>query len=89
MCSTISFQPYSGDIRVSAIEVNTRQWGVCRDLSHLGIALCRSLSILARMVVGYPWFEADVAVYNQYGPALSPTWQQVSVALGRQRNGTV
>ena len=27
--------------------------GVCRDLAHLGIALCRSLSIPARMVVGY------------------------------------
>jgi transglutaminase-like putative cysteine protease len=26
---------------------------VCRDLSHLGIALCRSLSIPARLVVGY------------------------------------
>lgn len=67
---TIRFEPYSGDIHVSAIEVNARQWGVCRDLSHLGIALCRSLSIPARMVVGYlyglqpmdlhAWFEAYV-----------------------------
>jgi len=66
----IRFEPYSGDIHVSAIEVNARQWGVCRDLSHLGIALCRSLSIPARMVVGYlyglqpmdlhAWFEAYV-----------------------------
>jgi transglutaminase-like putative cysteine protease len=67
---TIRFEPYGGDIHVSAIEVNARQWGVCRDLSHLGIALCRSLSIPARMVVGYlyglqpmdlhAWFEAYV-----------------------------
>ncbi len=119
---TIRFVPYSGNINVSAIEVNARQWGVCRDLSHLGIALCRSLSIPARMVVGYlyglqsmdlhAWFEAyvggrwysfdatqlaitggyvaigygrdaaDVAVYNQFGPSLFPTGQQVSVVLG-------
>lgn len=116
---TIRFEPQSSDVLVSAIEVNARQSGVCRDLSHLGIALCRSLSIPARMVVGYlhglepmdlhAWFEAyvgdrwyafdatqvemkggyvaigygrdaaDVAVYNQFGPASYPTTQHVCV----------
>ena len=67
---TISFQPGSSDTPVSAAEVNSRQYGVCRDFAHLGIALCRSLSIPARMVVGYlyrldpmdlhAWFEAYV-----------------------------
>jgi transglutaminase-like putative cysteine protease len=115
----ISFRPGSSDIPVSAIEVNARQFGVCRDLAHLGIALCRSLSIPARMVVGYlyrlapmdlhAWFEvyvggrwytfdatqaelkggyvavgygrdaADVAVFNQYGPAIYPKTQFVYV----------
>lgn len=124
----IRFEPYSGELHVSAIEVNARQWGVCRDLSHLGIALCRSLSIPARMVVGYlyglqpmdlhAWFEAyvdgrwysfdatqsggpggyvaigygrdaaDVALYNQFGPALSPASQRVSVILGAPPDGT-
>jgi len=66
----ISYIPGSSDIPVSASEVNSRQSGVCRDLSHLGIALCRSLSIPARLVVGYlyglepmdlhAWFEAYV-----------------------------
>lgn len=59
------------DAPVTASEVNTRGWGVCRDFAHLGIALCRALSIPARMVVGYlhglepmdmhAWFEAYVA----------------------------
>lgn len=120
--NTIRFDPYSSDTHVSAIDVNARQWGVCRDLSHLGIALCRSLSIPARMVVGYlhglqpmdlhAWFEAfvggrwysfdatqpelsggyvaigygrdaaDVAIYNQFGPALFPVEQRVSVVRG-------
>lgn len=116
----IRYDPYSGgDMQVSAVEVNARQWGVCRDLSHLGIALCRSLSIPARMVVGYlhelhpmdlhAWFEAyvggrwylfdatqpgknggyvaigygrdaaDVAIYNQFGPSVYPSLQQVNV----------
>ena len=116
---TVSYSPGSSDIPVSAAEVNSRQVGVCRDLAHLGIALCRSLSIPARMVVGYlhqlepmdlhAWFEAyvggrwytfdatqaelkggyvavgygrdaaDVAVFNQFGPAIYPTAQTVRV----------
>ncbi len=117
--ATIRFEPTRSDIQLSAIEINARGWGVCRDLSHLGIAMCRSLSIPARMVVGYlhglepmdlhAWFEAyvggrwysfdatqaqmrggyvaigygrdaaDVAVYNQFGPALYPSTQYISV----------
>lgn len=48
--------------------------GVCRDFAHLGIALCRSINIPARMVVGFlkdlpfsdlhAWFEAFVG--NQW-----------------------
>jgi transglutaminase-like putative cysteine protease len=116
---SISYCPGSSDIPISAAEVNSRQVGVCRDLAHLGIALCRSLSIPARMVVGYlhqlepmdlhAWFEAyvggrwytfdatqaepkggyvavgygrdaaDVAVFNQFGPAVYPTAQTVGV----------
>jgi transglutaminase-like putative cysteine protease len=120
---TIRYSPGSSDIPVSATEVNSRQVGVCRDLAHLGIALCRSLSIPARMVVGYlhqlepmdlhAWFEAyvgdrwylfdatqarakagyvavgygrdaaDVAIFNQFGPAVYPTAQTVRVELIR------
>ena len=47
--NTNSLRPGSSDIPISAAEVNSRQVGVCRDLAHLGIALCRSLSIPARM----------------------------------------
>jgi transglutaminase-like putative cysteine protease len=118
--SNISYQPGSSDLPVTAAEINTRQFGVCRDLAHIAIAMCRSLSIPARMVVGYlhglepmdlhAWFEAyvgarwytfdatqaaltggyvavgygrdaaDVAIYNQFGPAVYPVSQTVQVA---------
>jgi transglutaminase-like putative cysteine protease len=68
--SNIRYQPGSSIVPVSALEVSAARTGVCRDLAHLGIALCRSLSIPARMVVGYlyglepmdlhAWFEAYV-----------------------------
>jgi transglutaminase-like putative cysteine protease len=67
---SIVFSPDGGDSLLSAAEVNIRQSGVCRDIAHLGISLCRSLSIPARMVVGFlhqlepmdlhAWFEAYV-----------------------------
>lgn len=68
--NTIRYEPDHTGTLVSATDVNARQWGVCRDLAHLGIALCRSLCIPARMVVGYlydlrpmdlhAWFETYV-----------------------------
>jgi transglutaminase-like putative cysteine protease len=64
---------YRGDsdpAPVSATEALNRGDGVCRDFAHLGIALCRALSIPARIIVGYlhrldpmdlhAWFEAYV-----------------------------
>lgn len=51
--NNIRFSPGSSDAAVSTVEVNSRQVGVCRDLAQLGIALCRSLSIPARLVVGF------------------------------------
>ena len=118
---SLRFNPASTYDYMSAVEVNQRREGVCRDFAHLGIALCRGLCIPARMVVGYlhqlqpmdlhAWFEAyvggrwytfdatqdaarggrvavayghdaaNVAIFSQFGPALSPTSMQVNVAL--------
>ncbi|MES2756975.1 MAG: transglutaminase family protein [Pseudomonadota bacterium] len=117
----VRFNPTSVYELMSATGVNQRREGVCRDLAHLGIALCRALCIPARMVVGYlhglrpmdlhAWFEAyvggrwytfdptqdaprggrvtvayghdaaNVAIFSQFGPALTPTGMQVTVEL--------
>jgi transglutaminase-like putative cysteine protease len=67
---TIKYIPGSSESPLSAIEVHHRGYGVCRDLAQLAIALCRSISIPARLVVGYlyrlepmdlhAWFEAYI-----------------------------
>lgn len=92
---TVQYLPGSSDFPVSATEVQQRGYGVCRDLAHLGIALCRSISIPARIVVGYlyrlvpmdlhAWFE--VYVGNRWY-AFDPTQTQLTagrviIALGR------
>jgi transglutaminase-like putative cysteine protease len=68
--STIQYTPGSSAFPLSAVEVYSQHEGVCRDLAHLGIALCRSISIPSRLVVGFlyglepmdlhAWFEAYV-----------------------------
>ena len=125
--TSVRFNPDSSNFQMSAVEVNQQREGVCRELTHLGIALSRSLSIPARIVVGYlhelepmdfhAWFEAyvggrwytfdatqavprggrvavgygrdaaDVAMFNQFGPALYPRAIEVAVEMLGGRSG--
>ena len=68
--ANVRYEYGTSNASTSAEETAANRVGVCRDFAHLGIALCRSLSIPARMVVGYlhelkpmdlhAWFEAYV-----------------------------
>lgn len=68
--SQIQYAYGTSDASTWALDTVEKRVGVCRDFAHLGIALCRSLNIPARMVVGYlyeldpmdlhAWFEAYV-----------------------------
>jgi transglutaminase-like putative cysteine protease len=91
----IMYRPGSSNYPISATEVNARGEGVCRDLAHLGIALCRSISIPARLVVGYlyglspmdlhAWFEAYVGGrwYTFDSTQSSSYGCRVAIAYGR------
>jgi transglutaminase-like putative cysteine protease len=79
----------------SAMETAEARIGVCRDFAHLGIALCRSLNIPARMVVGYlydlkpmdlhAWFEAFVGDrwYTFDATQAEPKGNRIAIAYGR------
>jgi transglutaminase-like putative cysteine protease len=93
--NNIRFNPDSPHFQLSAVEVNQQGEGVCRELAHLGIALCRGLCIPARMVVGYlhelepmdfhAWFEAYVGGrWYTFDPTQpQPKGGRVTVAYGR------
>lgn len=78
-----------------ALETLEQRQGVCRDFAHLGIALCRSVNIPARMVVGYlyelkpmdlhAWFEAFVGDrwYTFDATQSHPKGNRVAIAFGR------
>ena len=79
----------------SAVDTIYSRTGVCRDFAHLGIALCRSLDIPARMVVGYlhgldpmdqhAWFEAYVGGrwFTFDATQHEPRGNRVTIAYGR------
>jgi transglutaminase-like putative cysteine protease len=85
----------TSDASTSAMETVETRIGVCRDFAHLGIALCRSLSIPARMVVGYlyqldpmdlhAWFEAFVGDrwYTFDATQKEPRGNRIAIAYGR------
>lgn len=93
--SVLNYMPGAGQQIISAIEVNERTEAVCRDMAHLGIALCRALSIPSRMVVGYlealepmdlhAWFESYVGGrWYTFDPTQATlTGGRVSIAYGR------
>ena len=92
---TIDYVPGSGEQIVSATAVNQQSEAVCRDLAHLGIALCRALSIPSRLVVGYletlrpmdlhAWFESYVGGrWYTFDPTQSSLdGGRVAIAYGR------
>lgn len=91
----IRYAPGSSTFPVSAIEVHKRGEGVCRDLAHMGIALCRALCIPARLSVGYlqnlepmdihAWFEAFVGDrWYIFDPLETPPGSaRIAIAYGR------
>lgn len=66
----VKYQYGVTDSSTTALNLAQNRIGVCRDFTHLAIALCRSLSIPARMTVGYldklqdmdlhAWFEVYI-----------------------------
>jgi transglutaminase-like putative cysteine protease len=93
--ANVEYQYGTSDASTSALDTAKSRVGVCRDFAHLGMALCRSLTIPARMVVGYlhqlepmdlhAWFEAYVGGrwYTFDATQREPRGNRVTIAYGR------
>jgi len=53
--NNVEYLSGSTNSQTSAYDTVTEQAGVCRDFAHLGIALCRALTIPARYFTGYSY----------------------------------
>lgn len=93
--TNIEYRYETSNASTSALETVKTRVGVCRDFVHLGIALCRSLTIPTRMVVGYlyllnpmdlhAWFEAFVGDrwYTFDATQPEPRGNRIAIAYGR------
>jgi transglutaminase-like putative cysteine protease len=93
--ANVAYTPGASHASTSARETLDQRQGVCRDLTHTGIALCRALNIPARMVVGFlhelkpmdlhAWWEAYVGGRWFTFDALdeAPRGNRISIAYGR------
>jgi transglutaminase-like putative cysteine protease len=92
----IAYQVGTSSPLTTARDVLANRAGVCRDFSHLAVALCRALNIPARIVTGYaryndppPDFHAVFEVYlgdrwYLFDPTeLSPLDEIVRIGTGR------
>lgn len=93
--SNVEYLSGSTNSQTSAYDTVTELAGVCRDFAHLGIALCRALTIPARYFTGYaykldpPDFHACFEAYlgNEWvlfdATRLVPLNGLVKIATGR------
>jgi transglutaminase-like putative cysteine protease len=91
----IEYRTGSGDSRLSASEVIARGYGVCRDLAHVGLALCRTFNLPARYVTGHipdigvkdPGTPGDFHAYFEV--YLAHRWQTFDARHAESRIGHI
>ena len=92
----IEYKRGTSDEHTSGLDTFNLRAGVCRDFAHVGVSLCRALTIPARMVVGYlhklappmdqhAWFEAFVGGrwYTFDATQKEPRGGRIVIAYGR------
>lgn len=87
--NSIQYIPGSSDLPLSAIEVHNRGYGVCRDLAQLAITLCRSISIPARLVVGYLYQLEPMDLHAWFEAYIGGRWYAFDPTQGDLRGGRV
>lgn len=85
----IRFNPDSPHFQLSAVEVNQAREGVCRELAHIGIALCRALCIPARMVVGYLYGLQPMDFHAWFEVYVGGRWYSFDPTQAEPRGGRV
>ena len=70
----VEYQSGSTDTHTSAFDTVTEQTGVCRDFAHLGIALCRALTIPARYFTGYAYMLKPADFHACFEAYIGDEW---------------
>jgi transglutaminase-like putative cysteine protease len=91
----IEYRTLSGSPNLSAYDIIQRGYGVCRDLAHTAVALCRTFNLPARYVSGYvpdigfedPGTPNDFHAYCEV--YLGGRWQVFDARFNQPRVGRI
>jgi len=72
-----------------ALETLEQGAGVCRDFAHVGVALCRSLMLPARIVVGYLHGLEPMDMHAWYEVFLGGRWYAFDATQSEPRGGRI
>lgn len=72
--TNVQYLSGSTNVETSAFDTVTEQQGVCRDFAHLGIALCRALTIPARYFTGYAYLVQPPDFHACFEAYLGGEW---------------
>jgi transglutaminase-like putative cysteine protease len=72
-----------------ALDTLKQRAGVCRDFAHVGVALCRSLMMPARLVVGYLHELEPMDMHAWYEVYLGDRWFPFDATQADARGGRV
>jgi len=75
--------------QTSAYDTITEQIGVCRDFAHLGVALCRALTIPARYFTGYAYQLSPPDFHACFEAYLGGHWVIIDATKLAPLNGLV
>lgn len=75
--------------QTSAYDTITEQIGVCRDFAHLGVALCRALTIPARYFTGYAYRLTPPDFHACFEAYLGGHWIVIDATKLAPLNGLV
>ncbi len=91
----IEYRTLSGSQNLSAYDIIQRGYGVCRDLAHVMVALCRTFNLPTRYVSGY---VPDIGVISPGTPEdfhaycevyLGGSWQAFDARFVQPRTGRI
>ncbi len=91
----IEYRTGSGSPKISAHDVIERRYGVCRDMAHTAVALCRTFNLPARYVSGYvpdigwqdPGTPMDFHAYFEV--YMGGRWQVFDARFNTPRTGRI
>jgi transglutaminase-like putative cysteine protease len=87
--ANVAYRYGTSDSATSATDTATQRAGVCRDFTHLGMALCRSLSIPARMVVGYLYRLDPIDLHAWFEAYIGGRWYAFDATQDAPRGGRI